>query len=40
MGSERQSKNPSSRRYTPAEKEQATRLVRQFRKELGVEEEQ
>ena len=31
MGSEQQSKSPSTRRYTPAEKEQAIRLVRQLR---------
>ena len=28
--------DPSTRRYTPAEKEQAVRLVRQLRKELGT----
>jgi transposase len=27
---------PSTRRYTPAETEQAVRLVRQLRKELGT----
>ena len=36
MGSEQQSKSPSTRRYTPAEKEQAIRLVRQLRKEIGT----
>jgi transposase len=36
MGSEQQSKSPSARRYTPSEKEQAVRLVRQLRKELGT----
>ena len=36
MATEKQSKNPSTRRYTPAEKEQAIRLVRQLRKELGT----
>ena len=36
MGSEQPSKSPSTRRYTPAEKEQAIRLVRQLRKELGT----
>ena len=36
MGSEQQSKSPSTRRYIPAEKEQAIRLVRQLRKELGT----
>ena len=30
-------KGPSGRKYTPAEKEQAVRLVRQLRKELGTE---
>ena len=32
MATEKQSKNPSTRRYTPAEKEQAIRLVRQLRR--------
>src|SRR5271156_5733619 len=36
MATEKQSKSPSTRRYTPAEKEQAIRLVRQLRKELGT----
>jgi transposase len=36
MAAEKQSKGPSTRRYTPAEKEQAIRLVRQLRKELGT----
>ena len=36
MGSEQQSKSPSTRRYTPAEKERAIRLVRQLRNELGT----
>ncbi len=36
MGTDQQSKRPSTRRYTPAEKEQAVRLVRQLRKELGA----
>jgi len=31
-------KHPAARRYTGAEKEQAVRLVRQLRKELGTEE--
>ncbi len=30
-------KSPSQRRYTPAQKEQAVRLVRQLRSELGTE---
>jgi transposase len=36
MATEKQSKSPSLRRYTPSEKEQAVRLVRQLRKELGT----
>jgi transposase len=36
MGKEQHSNSPSTRRYTPAEKEQAVRLVRQLRKELGT----
>ena len=36
MATQKQSKSPSTRRYTPAEKEQAVRLVRQLRKELGT----
>jgi transposase len=36
MGSDQQSKSPSTRRYTPDEKGQAVRLVRQLRKELGT----
>jgi transposase len=32
----KQSKSPSTRRYSPAEREQAVRLVRQLRKELGT----
>jgi transposase len=36
MGSEQKSKRPSTRRCTPSEKEQAVRLVRQPRKELGT----
>jgi transposase len=36
MATEKQSKSPSLRRYTPLEKEQAVRLVRQLRKELGT----
>ncbi len=34
--SERSPGKPTTRRYTPAEKEQAVRLVRQLRKELGT----
>jgi transposase len=37
MGAQKQSKGPSLRRYTPAEKEQAVRLVRKLRSELGTE---
>ena len=37
MGAQKQSKGPSLRRYTPAEKEQAVRLVRKLRDELGTE---
>jgi transposase len=36
MGNERTSGKPTTRRYTPDEKEQAVRLVRQLRKELGT----
>jgi len=36
MGTDQQSKSTSTRRYPPAEKEQAVRLVRQLRKELGT----
>jgi transposase len=36
MATGKQSKNPSTRRYSPAEREQAVRLVRQLRKELGT----
>ena len=36
MEAEKQSKGSSTRRYTPAEKEQAIRLVRQLIKELGT----
>ncbi len=36
MDTNEQSKGSSNRRYTPAEKEQAVRLVRQLRKELGT----
>jgi transposase len=36
MATSKQSKNPSTRRYSPAEREQAVRLVRQLRKELGT----
>jgi hypothetical protein len=36
MATDKQSKNPSTRRYSPAEREQAVRLVRQLRKELGT----
>ena len=37
MSTKQQPKGPSGRKYTPAEKEQAVRLVRQLRKELGTE---
>ena len=37
MGSEITPGKPTTRRYTPAEKEQAVRLVRQLRTELGTE---
>ena len=37
MPKERIPGKPSTRRYTPAEREQAVRLVRQLRKELGTE---
>ena len=36
MGDERTPGVPTTRRYSPAEKEQAVRLVRQLRKELGT----
>jgi transposase len=36
MATDKQSKSPSTRRYSPAECEQAVRLVRQLRKELGT----
>ncbi len=36
MGNERTSGKPTTRRYSPGEKEQAIRLVRQLRKELGT----
>jgi transposase len=36
MATQKQAKNPSMRRYTSAEKEQAVRLVRQLRKERGT----
>ena len=36
MPTERIPGMPSTRRYTPAEREQAVRLVRQLRKELGT----
>ena len=35
MGSERMPGKPTTRRYSPAEKERAVRLVRQLREELG-----
>jgi transposase len=37
MGAQKQSKSRPLRRYTPAEKEQAVRLVRKLRDELGTE---
>ena len=37
MGAEVTPGKPTSRRYSPAEKEQAVRLVRQLRAELGTE---
>lgn len=37
MPTERVPGKPSTRRYTPAEKEQAVRLVRQLRAEIGTE---
>ncbi len=37
MPTERTPGKPSTRRYTPSEKEQAVRLVRQLRAELGTE---
>lgn len=36
MGSERTPGKPTTRRYTEAEKEQAVRMVRQLRRELGT----
>ncbi len=36
MGRESTSGKPTTRRYTPEEKAQAVRLVRQLRKELGT----
>ena len=36
MSTEQSAKGPSGRKYTPAEKDQAVRLVRQLRKELGT----
>jgi transposase len=36
MPEERIPGRPSTRRYTPAEREQAVRLVRQLRRELGT----
>ena len=36
MPTERIPGKPSTRRYTPAEREQAVRLVRQLRKEIGT----
>ena len=36
MATDKQSQSPSTRRYSPAEREQAVRLVRQLRKELGT----
>jgi len=36
MPSERTAGKPTTRRYSPAEKEQAVRLVRQLRQELGT----
>ncbi|SDP27811.1 Transposase [Nakamurella panacisegetis] len=36
MGSEVSPGKPTTRRYAPAEKEQAVRLVRQLRSELGT----
>ena len=36
MGREKSLGKPTTRRYTPDEKEQAIRLVRQLRKELGT----
>src|SRR2546425_9333403 len=36
MGREKSLGKPTTRRYTPDEKEQAVRLVRQLRKELGT----
>jgi transposase len=37
MGAEVTPGKPTTRRYSPAEKEQAVRLVRQLRAELGTE---
>lgn len=36
MGRESTSRKPSTRRYTPEERAQAVRLVRQLRRELGT----
>jgi transposase len=36
MGSERTPGKPTTRRYSPAEKDQAVRMVRQLRRELGT----
>jgi transposase len=36
MPTKESSTKPAARRYSPAEKEQAVRLVRQLRKELGT----
>ena len=39
MAGEKSPGKPTTRRYTPDEKEQAVRLVRQLRKELGTDHE-
>ncbi len=36
MGTDKGAKSSATRRYSPAEKDQAIRLVRQLRKELGT----
>ena len=36
MATKQPPKHPATRRYSPAEREQAVRLVRQLRKELGT----
>jgi transposase len=36
MGSERTPGKPTTRRYSPGEKDQAVRMVRQLRRELGT----